>query len=103
MTLQDKQAEIIHNFRRCHLTGCIGMGYWSPVISISPDGLQRAFLPFPHMLICDSHKDSIELSDLISGPLSDGQGAWETIQGAFAQAGKDVPQMEFTNLSWRPA
>jgi hypothetical protein len=99
----DKQAEIIHNFRRCHLKGCLGMGYWSPVISISPDSLQRAFLPFPHLLMCDAHKDSIELSDLIDGPLYDGRGAWETIQGAFARAGKAPPQKEFTKLLWRPS
>ena len=97
MTLQDKQPEIIHNFRR------LGMGWWYPVISISPDGLQRAYLPFPHWLMCDHHKDYIQLEDLIDGPMEDGTKSWIRIQAAFAQSGKQAPQREYTHLLWREA
>lgn len=103
MTLQDQQPEIIHNFRRCHMRGCLGMGYWQPVISISPDGIQRAYMPFPHWLMCDHHKEAIGIEDLVDKPISDGRGAWESIQAAFARVGKDTPEREYTQLIWRPA
>ncbi len=79
------------------------MGYWQPVISISPDGIQRAYMPFPHWLMCDYHKEVIGVEDLVDKPISDGRGAWESIQAAFAWAGKDIPEREYTQLIWRPA
>jgi len=97
----DQQSEIIHNFRRCHMKGCLAEGWWSPVISLSPDGLQSAFIPFDHIIVCDHHKNNIGLDDFINGPLSSGEGSWEHIQGAFARAGKMVPQIEFSALIWR--
>jgi hypothetical protein len=103
MNLVEQQPEILHNFRRCFMRGCLGRGWWQPVVSLSPDGLQRAYLPLRQFLICDACKKNIMLEDLISGPISDGRGAWEGIQAAFAHAGKDVPQQEFTNLIWRLA
>lgn len=103
MTIVDQQPEIIHNFRRCHMRGCLGMGYWSPVISLSPDGLQRAYLPMRHWLMCDHHKEFITIDDLVDKPLFDGTPAWERIQLSFTKAGKDAPQREFTNLIWQLA
>lgn len=99
----NNQAEILHNFRTCHMRGCLGMGWWYPVISISPDGLQRAYMSMPHMLVCDQHKEDIELSDLVDGPMSNGDRAFTRIQQAFVGQGKDAPQREFTTLIWRAA
>ena len=99
----NKQPEIVHNFRRCHMRGCMDMGWWYPVISLSPDGLQRAYVPFPHWLMCDHHKEYIELGDLIDGPLGDGGMAWTRIQSVFRKAGRVLPQREYTNLQWREA
>jgi hypothetical protein len=99
----NKQPEIIRNFRWCHMRGCTGMGYWSPVLSLSPDGRQRAYMPFPHWLMCDYHRDNIGLDDLVNGPMFSGEGAWERIQSAFTRSGKMAPQKEFAQLLWRPA
>ena len=79
------------------------MGYWYPVISLSPDGIQRAYMAFKHWLMCDHHKDTIWLEDLADKPIGDGRMAWEAIQAAFARGGKDVPEREYTQLLWRPA
>lgn len=73
------------------------------MISISPDGIQRAYMPFPHWLMCDHHKEYIQLEDLIDGPMSDGTQSWVRIQLAFTAQGRSAPQKEFTNLLWRPA
>jgi len=99
----DQQSEIIHNFRRCHLSGCLGMGWWYPVISLSPDGVQRAYLPMKHWLFCDHHHEYIELSDLIDGRVTNGDVAFTRIQEAFICGGKSAPQREFTTLKWREA
>ena len=85
------------------MRGCLGMGYWYPVISLSPDGLQRAYMPFPHLLMCDHHKEFIQIGDLVDGPMFDGGGSWEHIQISFARSGLLAPQREFTNLLWRAA
>lgn len=103
MIFQDQQAEIVENFRRCHMRGCLGMGHWSPLISISPDGIQWAHMRFSHWLMCDHHKEYIGLEDLVDHPLLDGTPAWVGIQSAFAQAGKQVPQREFALLKWELA
>ncbi len=79
------------------------MGNWSPVVSVSPDGLQRAYMKMPHLLMCDHHKEVIGLEDLIAGPLASGRTGWEHIQNSFTQSGKMAPQREFTNLIWEPA
>ena len=97
------QQEIIKNFRVCHMKGCLAMGYWSPVISVSPDNLQRAYLPMPHMLMCDHHKAIIGLDDFINGPVFSGDNAWVRIQAAFATAGKDEPLLQYTHLIWEQA
>ena len=101
-SIQDKQPEIIKNFRQCYMRGCLAMGWWEPNISISPDGIQRAHLNFAHILVCDYHKTVIGIEDLVDGPTSSGVGAFERIQQAFAKGGKDVPLREFTKLNWRP-
>jgi len=79
------------------------MGNWYPVISLSPDNIQRAYMPFPHWLMCDHHKEFISLDDLIDGPVFSGQNSFELIQAAFVKAGKFGPEKEYTNLLWRPA
>ena len=103
MNIIDQQPEIIHNFRRCHMRGCLGMGYWQPVISLSPDGIQRAYLPLMSKLMCDHCKTIIGIEDLVDGPISDGRSAWESIQAAFRRGGKDVPEREYAQLLWRLA
>ena len=77
------------------------MGWWYPVISISPDNVQRAYLPMPHFLMCDDHKQSIGIEDLIDGTVTGGDNGFTRIQEAFIKNGKDAPQREFTNLLWR--
>lgn len=99
----DHQAEIVQNFRMCFMRGCTGRGEWSPLLSISPDGLQYAHIRFEHWLMCEHHKDNIGLEDLIDGPLNSGKSGWETIQGALAKAGKDIPEREYTKLRWELA
>lgn len=79
------------------------MGNWTPVLSLSPDGLQRAYMPFPHWLMCDHHKEFIQLDDFINGPVFNGDNSWVLIQNAFRRAGKMVPQKEYANLLWRLA
>ncbi len=79
------------------------MGWWSPNIRISPDGIQIAHLNFDHLLVCDYHKTVIGIEDLIDGPTSNGVNAFTRIQQAFAAGGKEVPEREFTRLNWRPS
>ena len=97
------QAEVVANFRKCHMRGCLGMGVWQPSLSLSPDGLQRAYLPFPHWLFCDSHKVSVGLEDLVDQPTSGGVMAWDRIVLAFVRAGKLPPIREYAKLLWRMA
>ena len=86
------------------MKGCLGMGNWSPVITISPDGeLQYGHLRLRLMIVCDVHKEIIGLDDFIDGPISGGKSAWEAIQSAFVHAGKDAPLKEFTKLKWELA
>lgn len=103
MTLQDQQHAIVDNFRRCHMRGCLGMGQWSPILSLSPDGIQWAHMRFSRWLMCDHHREFIGLDDLIDKPLASGVSAWEHIQGSFAMARKHIPQREFAQLKWEPA
>mgnify|MGYP003149102032 CR=1 FL=1 len=87
----------------CYMKGCLDRGYWSPLISISPDGIQWAHMRFGHLLMCDHHKDYIDLNDLIAGPVSSGMSGWSHIQASFAMAGKQVPEREFAHLKWELA
>ena len=87
----------------CFMKGCLERGWWVPNVSISPDGMQRAYLNFDHMLMCDHHKSVLGLEDLIYGPTSSGVDGFTRIQQAFAAGGKEVPEREFTKLNWRPA
>ena len=103
MTAVYNQSEVVANFRNCHIRGCLGMGCWQPTISLSPDGVQRAYIPFPHWLFCDSHKGSIGLEDLVDRPLFDGTMAWDRIVRAFTRVGKLPPTREYASLLWRMA
>tara|TARA_Y100000310_G_scaffold328215_1_gene396002 strand:- start:34254 stop:34565 length:312 start_codon:yes stop_codon:yes gene_type:complete len=103
MTIQEQQPAIIQNFRMCFMRGCPNRGGWSPKISLSPDGIQYAHMRFRHWLMCDHHKNTIGLEDLIDHPLYSGVGAWEHIQLAFVRAGKTAPEREFTTLKWELA
>jgi len=103
MTSQAQQSEVVKNFRTCHMRGCLGKGQWSPLLSISPDGIQYAHMRFSHWLMCDHHKDYIGLEDLVDCPLENGVGAWEHIQLSFIRAGKYAPEREFTQLKWELA
>ena len=96
----DNQPDIIKKFRRCHMKGCLGTGNWSPLIKLSPDGRQYAFMRLRLLLVCDHHQATIGLEDLIYKPIQDGRQGWEVIQGAFRHAGKDIPEKEFTRLEW---
>ena len=97
----DHQPEIVNHFRRCHMIGCLGVGNWTPVISVSPDKLQWGHLPLRLLLVCDHHKDIIGLDDLLYKPIGDGRSAWEVVVSAFTRAGKDAPLKEFTQLRWQ--
>ncbi len=77
------------------------MGWHYPVLSFSPDGMQRAYLPYPHILVCDEHKQSLSVDDFISGVVTGGDDAFTRVQEAFVKSGKMAPQREFTNLLWR--
>ena len=99
----ENQPEIIHNFRRCFMKGCLGMGNWTPIIGITPDRIQWGHMRLRLMIVCDHHKNTIGLEDLVDGPIQDGRSAWEVIQSAFVHAGKDAPLKEFTTLKWELA
>lgn len=99
----DNQPDIIKKFRKCHMRGCFAMGEFSPLISISPDGIQYGHMRFAHWLMCEYHRNNIGLEDLIDKPIGDGRSGWEAIQAAFVRAGKDAPEREYTVLKWELA
>ena len=88
------------------MKGCLDINTWdrwSPIISLSMDGIQWGHIRFSHWLMCQHHQQTIGLEDLIDGPLLSGASAWEHIQSSFAKAGKGIPLREFAKLTWEPA
>lgn len=103
--VSDNALELSNHIRGCYMRGCLGRGYWTPVLALSPDGLQYAYMNFGNWLMCDYHKDTIGLDDLIDGPVAGGLNAFTLIQTAFAKRDvkAHIPEREFTKLLWREA
>ena len=103
--VSDNDLALSDHIRMCYMKGCLGRGYWTPVLALSPDGIQYAYMNFGNWLMCDYHKDIIGLSDLVDGATHNGLSAWNQIQTAFAKRDvkAPIPEREFCKLIWREA
>jgi len=92
-----------HFIRKCFMKGCLEMGWWSPVIVFSPDGVNAAYRSFDVWLMCDWHKEQIGIDDLLIGSTTGGLSGWEQVVSSFVRAGIPPPERQYTKLIWQPA
>ena len=99
------QQEWSDIMRHCWFKGCRYRGSHTPVIALSSDGIKYVHQNAGNFLVCENHKNSIQLNDLIDGPTTYVNGtygnAFDRIVAAFLIAKKTPPLKEFTKLIWR--
>lgn len=92
------QIEESDLYRRCKTPGCLGRGYWQPVLCLSPDGKRYMRIPMRDKIFCKQCKGSIGLE--AGGELLTAA-TWLQIEDMFRLKGREVPERELTYLEWR--
>lgn len=80
---------------------CEDLGVWSPILKVSPDGETYATGSFFKLPVCDEHKETLQVDDLIGEPQASGESGWETICRVFRGIGLQEPKREFCKIEWQ--
>jgi hypothetical protein len=90
--------------RTCIMRGCLGQGHNEPLLGLSYDGSHYVYMAFPGWLMCDYHRDQVDISDLLDGNVWGKNGtAFDLVKQSFKNRNLHVPLRELTLIKWREA
>lgn len=87
----------------CERVDCEKEGVWTPTIMVSPDGANYGRGSFFRLPVCDEHRASLTVEDLIGATQESGEIGWDLITRLFRGLKLKEPKREFCKIDWEEA